>query len=120
MLQQVFKKTGSFFLCLMFLGQDIKAQDSTNDLERLEQKIEYQNSEINNLKDQINSETMNLKNEIQGYAPMFMVLFLFGSFCALWAQNTGRNPWSWFFIGMLFSILTVAFLLSINSKDLQE
>lgn len=23
---------------------------------------------------------------------------LFGAFCALWAQNTGRNPWLWFFL----------------------
>ncbi|HZH42523.1 MAG TPA: hypothetical protein VEY50_00325 [Lysobacter sp.] len=29
--------------------------------------------------------------------------FLFGIFCAYWAQTTGRNAWLWFFCGFLFS-----------------
>lgn len=44
-------------------------------------------------------------------------LFLFGAFCALWAQNTGRSAWLWFFLGLLFSVITVIFLLYKNSKD---
>ena len=43
---------------------------------------------------------------------------LFGAFCALWAQNTGRNPWSWFFLGAIFSCLTVIVLLVMNADDL--
>ena len=45
------------------------------------------------------------------------VLFLFGAFCALWAQNTGRSAWVWFFLGLLFSVLTVVVLLAKNSND---
>lgn len=45
------------------------------------------------------------------------VLFLFGVFCALWAQNTGRNAWLWFFLGMLFSLIAVLFLLWKNAND---
>lgn len=45
------------------------------------------------------------------------VLFLFGAFCALWAQNTRRNPWLWFFLGMFFHVITVLFLLAKNSND---
>ena len=48
------------------------------------------------------------------------VLFLFGAFCALWAQNTGRNPWLWFFLGLLFSVVTVFFLLTKNANDIQQ
>lgn len=44
-------------------------------------------------------------------------LFLFGAFCALWAQNTGRNAWLWFFLGLLFSVLTVVVLLVKNAGD---
>lgn len=47
------------------------------------------------------------------------VLFLFGAFCALWAQNTGRNPWLWFFLGLLFSVVTIFFLLTKNANDLE-
>jgi hypothetical protein len=46
-----------------------------------------------------------------------VVLFLFGVFCALWAQNTGRNPWLWFFVGFAGSIVTVIILLMKNSSD---
>jgi hypothetical protein len=46
------------------------------------------------------------------------VAILFGAFCALWAQNTGRNPWLWFFMGAIFSCITVLFLLAKNANDL--
>jgi hypothetical protein len=48
------------------------------------------------------------------------VLFLFGAFCALWAQNTGRNAWLWFFLGLLFSVVTIFFLLTKNANDIQQ
>ena len=43
------------------------------------------------------------------------VIFLFGAFCALWAQNTRRNPWLWFFLGLFFNVITVLVLLVKNS-----
>jgi outer membrane murein-binding lipoprotein Lpp len=43
--------------------------------------------------------------------------FLFGAFCALWAQNTGRSAWLWFFLGLFFSVITVLVLLHKNSND---
>ncbi len=48
------------------------------------------------------------------------MLFLFGAFCALWAQNTNRNAWLWFFIGLIFSVITVLVLLAKNSGDLKR
>ena len=45
------------------------------------------------------------------------VVFLFGAFCALWAQNTGRSAWLWFFAGAAFNFLAVLVLLSKNSDD---
>lgn len=49
--------------------------------------------------------------------PLF---FLFGAFCALWAQNTGRNCWLWFFLGLFFSVVTIFFLLTKNANDIQR
>jgi hypothetical protein len=46
--------------------------------------------------------------------------FLCGAFCALWAQNTGRNAWLWFFVGLFFNVVTVLVLLYKNSKDKQR
>ena len=45
------------------------------------------------------------------------IAFLFGAFCALWAQNTGRSAWLWFFLGLFFSVITVLVLLHKNSND---
>ena len=65
----------------------------------------------------LESRVSNLEHRIpfrtgDGYA-----IYLFGAFCALWAQNTGRNPWLWFFLGLLFSVITVLVLLSKNADD---
>ena len=49
---------------------------------------------------------------------MAFVLLLFAFFCALWAQNTSRNPWLWFFLGLVFSIITAFVVLHKNSMDL--
>ncbi len=54
---------------------------------------------------------------IQERAPLAIVLVLFGAFCALWAQNTGRNAWLWFFLGLIFSVITVFVLLYKNADD---
>jgi len=43
--------------------------------------------------------------------------FLAGTFCALWAQNTRRDPWLWFFLGLFFNVITLLVLLSKNARD---
>ena len=45
-----------------------------------------------------------------------LVLFLFGIFCAYWAQQTNRNAWLWFFLGVFFAPITGVVLLVKNSK----
>jgi hypothetical protein len=61
-----------------------------------------------------------LEHKTRAHANEGAALFLFGAFCALWAQNTGRNPWLWFFMGLLFSVITVLVLLSKNSEDRKQ
>jgi hypothetical protein len=50
-------------------------------------------------------------NEVGGLA-----LFLFGIFCAYWAQETNRSAWLWFLLGLFFAPITGVILLYINSK----
>jgi len=58
---------------------------------------------------------------IQEHGPTGGTLaFLFGVFCALWAQNTNRRAWLWFFLGLFFSVITVIVLLVKNSNDRQR
>ncbi|MGH7453854.1 MAG: hypothetical protein ACRENG_21060 [bacterium] len=87
--------------------RSLKAQtpDSTR-VNQLEKEMETLRSDLEDLKSDLRD-----KGE-QGF-----VLFLFGGFCALWAQNTRRNPWLWFFLGALFNIITVIVLLNKNSND---
>jgi hypothetical protein len=50
------------------------------------------------------------------FASVALVHFLFGIFCAYWAQITNRNPWLWFFLGFFFAPITGLVLLSENRK----
>jgi hypothetical protein len=44
-----------------------------------------------------------------------LVFILFGGFCALWAQNTNRSPWLWFFLGLFFTAFALIAVLIKNS-----
>jgi hypothetical protein len=66
---------------------------------------------------QLEGRVSALEGRIASLGDQGLVLMLFGAFCALWAQNTGKNPWLWFFLGLFFSVITVLVLLSKNSQD---
>lgn len=70
--------------------------------------------------DDLESRIQDLERDVGGMASKGVVLILFGAFCALWAQNTGRKPWLWFIMGFIFSVITVIVLLSKNAKDLSS
>jgi len=53
------------------------------------------------------------------FATTSMVFFLFGIFCAYWAQTTQRSAWLWFFLGWFFAPVTGVFLLYKNSQGHQ-
>ena len=57
---------------------------------------------------------------VQNHSSNGGLLLLFGAFCALWAQNTNRNAWLWFFLGLIFNAITVIVLLVKNSDDLKR
>jgi hypothetical protein len=58
-----------------------------------------------------------LESAVEHKAGIGGIVFLYGTFCALWAQNTGRSAWLWFFLGLLFSVITVIVLLVKNADD---
>ena len=58
-----------------------------------------------------------LESKIRDDAAAGAVAFLFGAFCALWAQNTGRSAWEWFFLGLFFAPITVTVLLVKNAGE---
>ncbi len=66
---------------------------------------------------QLKTKVRQLELNIKKLDSTGLVLFLFGVFCALWAQNTGRSAWLWFFLGLFGSLITVIVLLVKNSND---
>ena len=68
----------------------------------------------------LESRVSALEGKVQQVGDAGLVLFLFGAVCALWAQNTGRSAWLWFFLGLFFSIVTVLVLLVKNSEDIDR
>ncbi|HRE79700.1 MAG TPA: hypothetical protein PLN52_01570 [Opitutaceae bacterium] len=69
---------------------------------------------------QLEGRVSTLEQKIRSVGDAGLVLFLFGAFCALWAKNSGRSAWLWFFLGLFFSVITVLVLLSKNSRDRDE
>ena len=67
--------------------------------------------------DDLESRVSTIESAIENLASAGLVIFLFGAFCALWAQDSGRNAWLWFFLGVFFNFITVLVLLSKNSSD---
>ena len=65
--------------------------------------------------------TRDTRDEMEtNYASVALVQFLFGLFCAYWAQNTGKSPWLWFFLGFFFAPITGIVLLIENRKFLSR
>ena len=54
------------------------------------------------------------------FATQGMVGFLFGIFCAYWAQETVRNAWLWFFFGLFLPPIAGIVLCIKNSSDKKE
>jgi Na+/melibiose symporter-like transporter len=81
-------------------------QQASPDVQRLYSKVSALESHVGQLRSSSNTA-----------AAGGLVSFLFGAFCALWAQNTQRGPWLWFFFGLFFSVLAVIILLVKNSNE---
>ena len=91
---------GLFFLAALLPIRGFAQQPSPDS-----QRISILESRVSSLESRIHS------------ADAGVAVWLFGAFCALWAQNTGRNAWLWFFLGLFFSVITVLVLLEKNSND---
>jgi hypothetical protein len=59
-------------------------------------------------------------SSVEEAAGLSVVVFLVGCLCALWAQNTRRSAWLWFFLGVFFHVITLIVLLNKNAGDLRE
>lgn len=91
------------------------AQQKTAD-ERVS-ALEYRIAQLESSGKQTSGQVAYLQTSINQAGGEGGLLFLFGVFCALWAQNTGRSAWLWFFLGLFFNVITVIALLSKNSSD---
>lgn len=87
--------------------------EHTVDLPQIQSELFSLKSRVNQLEADIRS----VRNNNDRHEAVGLVLILFGTVCALWAQNTGRNPWVWFFAGMFFNVLTALAMLKRNSDE---
>ncbi len=112
-------KSNTFWFMPVFLGTlfltslvptSAQVQEEDSELDTPPQTISDRISELD-------SRLNDVEDEMNSAAGLGMVLFLAGAFCALWAQNTNRNPWLWFFSGLLLHVIAVLVLLAKNSDD---
>ena len=65
----------------------------------------------------LEQRVQSLERQVDRLATASLVLFLYGVFCALWAQRTDRSAWGWFFLGLFFGPITAIVLLAKNAED---
>lgn len=65
----------------------------------------------------IESRVGKLERAGRNYGP---ASFVAGVLAALWAQNTRRNAWLWFFTGVFLAPFTLLVLLYKNSVDIKR
>ena len=70
--------------------------------------------------DELERRVLRVEHQLRGNEAAGVAVFVCAAFCALWAQQTRRNAWLWFFLGLLFSVFTVLVLLNKNSKDKKQ
>ena len=64
----------------------------------------------------IESSSAHNQAKFRNFINLVCIMFLFGAFCAIWAQNTARNPMLWFLAGACFTFVTVGLILRKNAK----
>ncbi len=94
----------------------IAQQPDATRIKHLESQLRQVETDVASLKTQV----IRLRSDVGNAAGPGAALFLFGVVCALWAQNTGRNPWLWFFLGLFFSVITGLVMLYKNSQDREQ
>lgn len=66
----------------------------------------------------LDQRVTNLEHRVSGNQEgAGVAVFVCAAFLALWAQNTGRNAWLWFFLGLFFSVIVIFVMLYKNSND---
>ena len=104
----------SLGILLLVLGsRPAESQEADRKLETVQRSLDRLESKLNSL----DSRVQRLESKIGEAAGEGAVLFLYGVFCALWAKNSGRSAWLWFFLGLFFSVITVIVLLVKNAED---
>lgn len=117
MVKQFFSK---LFLLVIIITINIpaKSQVTKEEFDILNEKVEVLKRENDLLKSNTKMQLQNTNEELKGYAPLFMLLFLYGTVSALWAQSTGRHAIAWFFSGLIFSVFNALTILYINGKEI--
>ena len=109
-----------FFCCTLPCAPNSNGQVSKQEFEELSSKVATLEYENYTLKNNVRTEMDETKRKVEGYAPMFLLLFLYGTVCALWAQGANRSPVAWFISGMIFSVFTAITMIYINGRELRN
>ncbi len=108
-------------LLLILIQPSASAQQTEPDIAELMERVDQLEQEVASLRDSARGDLQADRSVLDvadgELAPMSIVIVLYASFCALWAQNKRRNAVLWFILGALFNVFTVLVLLYINWSE---
>ncbi|MGE5422900.1 MAG: hypothetical protein ACM3QW_06530 [Ignavibacteriales bacterium] len=111
---------------ILFTGMVNASSQSINDAVLTTEEYSVFDSRIIDMENRINDLNSRLDMEVENFnethngAALGSIAILFGSFCALWAQNTKRNATAWFFLGLIFTFIAAFAVLWKNHDDLNK
>ncbi|MEM9400772.1 MAG: hypothetical protein AAF984_11240, partial [Verrucomicrobiota bacterium] len=108
-----------FLLCLVMWGGELLLSSSPVHAQswasRTKKVTFNQDKRIASLEEQLEKEKG--KGKVTRPLSVTMLLFLYGAFAALWAQNTGRSVRKWFMLGLGLNMLTLLYILIVNGRE---
>lgn len=97
---------------LQIAQQNLEEAKLAAEIQNLQSQVVVLRSEVASLQAKIDT----LENDSDSIAGGGIAVLLVGVFCAVWAQNTGRNAWLWFFLGIFLAPIALLVLLLKNSE----
>ncbi len=99
------------------ISQQVEQDDSAElRLNQLESQVSTLRTQISTLQSEVSFLEGKVSNLRGSYLDHGFMLSIISVICAIWAQNTGRSVWLWFFLGSFFGPITLVVLLIKNSQ----
>ncbi|ADY55449.1 hypothetical protein Sgly_1124 [Syntrophobotulus glycolicus DSM 8271] len=116
---------GAILLGHLFIYAGVSYGDTAQSAQPPINSAIQENEELKSRLAVLQGDFSSLENEMKNNDGQFRasngcLMFLFGAFCALWAQNHRRNALVWFIAGAAFTVIAALAVLLLNHREITQ